>query len=491
MHRAQSAPDPKYVREVSILSRFSFGEITREDVRPAVRLDDVARPQLKQFESSAGLPGSRKTLRKSKSSETLRKSKNSELDPPRTASVHVARPQADRLNTTGFHDERHRGHSSGAMLHVEAFEFEAPPQSAAMRHGISTPTLAPAALRHRRPGSRPSAMAGAMLPSLSWPAGAAPAAATGLLLGKGALPPTDAQQMAAQPDAPSPMPLKRMSARAADEPDRTESPSVSPSVSPSRRTSTVEMSPSVSPSRRTSTVEMDSLGSSPSAWKRAKIKTMRPSRRYSIFDRILRPVNRWQRTVLTTAFLTRLAKRIHLLKKLRAIFATIIVPHRKKLAILRPLKMFASLSYREVYALAGMMKLKLLPRYAKALRAGCAPSAFYVVVWGGLHFIGGREDGLPQTVGVGESFGGGHLASPLNLGDIKGDSKGDGAVAGSHRGQLSVSPGREVMGGGQSPGREIASNDVPLEPFDLQAAEPTLLLSLRVSDVDTILHPTE
>jgi hypothetical protein len=130
-------------------------------------------------------------------------------------------------------------------------------------------------------------------------------------------------------------------------------------------------------------------------------------------------------------------------------------------------------------------------RYAKALRAGCAPSAFYVVVWGGLHFIGGREDGLPQTVGVGESFGGGHLASPLNLGDIKGDSKGDGAVAGSHRGQLSVSPGREVMGGGQSPGREIASNDVPLEPFDLQAAEPTLLLSLRVSDVDTTLHPTE
>ena len=369
MHRAQSAPDPKYVREVSILSRFSFGEITREDVRPAVRLDDVARPQLKQFESSAGLPGSRKTLRKSKSSETLRKSKNSELDPPRTASVHVARPQADRLNTTGFHDERHRGHSSGAMLHVEAFEFEAPPQSAAMRHGISTPTLAPAALRHRRPGSRPSAMAGAMLPSLSWPAGAAPAAATGLLLGKGALPPTDAQQMAAQPDArdelrsaprstpktsprgldglepaptanaanaaaaavavvaaaagsaaaaafaaaatsasphqsrrqapvpnmavslgshspspvpsssASPMPLKRMSARAADEPDRTESPSVSPSVSPSRRTSTVEMSPSVSPSRRTSTVEMDSLGSSPSAWKRAKIKTVRMRRR--------------------------------------------------------------------------------------------------------------------------------------------------------------------------------------------------------------------
>ena len=369
MHRAQSAPDPKYVREVSILSRFSFGEITREDVRPAVRLDDVARPQLKQFESSAGLPGSRKTLRKSKSSETLRKSKSSELDPPRTASVHVARPQADRLNITGFHDERHRGHSSGAMLHVEAFEFEAPPQSAAMRHGISTPTLAPAALRHRRPGSRPSAMAGAMLPSLLWPAGAAPAAATGLLLGKGALPPTDAQQMAAQPDArdelrsaprstpktsprgldglepaptanaanaaaaavavvaaaagsaaaaafaaaatsasphqsrrqapvpnmavslgshspspvpsssASPMPLKRVSARAADEPDRTESPSVSPSVSPSRRTSTVEMSPSVSPSRRTSTVEMDSLGSSPSAWKRAKIKTVRTRRR--------------------------------------------------------------------------------------------------------------------------------------------------------------------------------------------------------------------
>ena len=148
-------------------------------------------------------------------------------------------------------------------------------------------------------------------------------------------------------------------------------------------------------------------------------------------------------------------------------------------------------------------------RYAKALRAGCAPSAFYVVVWGGLHFIGGREDGMPQTVGAGESFGGGHLASispqsrlispqsgghlasPLNMGDIKGDNKGDGAVAGSHRGQLSVSPGREVMGGGQSPGREIASNDVPLEPFDLQAAEPTLLLSLRVSDVDTILHPTE
>jgi hypothetical protein len=358
-HRAQTAPDMKYVREVSILSRFSFGEITREDVRPAVRLDDVARPQFKHSESSAGLPGRRKTLRKSKSSETLRKSKNSELDPPRTASVHVARPQSDRLNTTSFHDERHRGHSSGAMLHVEAFEFEAPPQSAAMRHGISTPTLAPAALRHRRPGSRPSALAGAQLPSLSWPAGAAPAAAMGPLLGKGALPPTDAQQMAAQPDArdelrsasrstpktsprgldglepdptapanalapapvaaaaaavavvaaaagsaaaaafaaaatsasphhprrqapvpnmavpfgspspvpsssASPMPLTRMSARAADEPDRTESPSVSPSVSPSRRISTVEM---------------DSLGSSPSAWKRAKIKTVRTRRR--------------------------------------------------------------------------------------------------------------------------------------------------------------------------------------------------------------------
>ena len=200
MHRAQTAPDPRYVREVSILSRFSFGEITREDVRPAVRLDDEARPQLKQSESSAGLPGNRKTLRKSKSSETLRKSKSSELDPPRTASVHVARPQAERLNTTGFHDQRHRGHSSGAMLHIEAFEFEAPPQSAAMRHGISTPTLAPAALRHRRPGSRPSALAGAQLPSLPWPAGAAPAAAMGPLLGKGALPPTDAQQMAVQPD---------------------------------------------------------------------------------------------------------------------------------------------------------------------------------------------------------------------------------------------------------------------------------------------------
>ena len=385
MHRAQTAPDPKYVREVSILSRFSFGEITREDVRPAVRLDDEARPQLKQSESSAGLPGNRKTLRKSKSSETLRKSKSSELDPPRTASVHVARPQAERLNTTGFHDQRHRGHSSGAMLHIEAFEFEAPPQSAAMRHGISTPTLAPAALRHRRPGSRPSALAGAQLPSLPWPAGAAPAAAMGPLLGKGALPPTDAQQMAVQPDvrdelrsaprstptlsprgldglepdptspatatatataaAPppaaaaaaaaagsataaafiaaaasalphqprlqhtpvhlpnmtvpvgskygsspspsssaspmplkrmpsspspvpsssaSPMPLKRMSARAADESDLPESPSVSPSVSPSRRTSTVEM---------------DSMGSSPSAWKRAKIKTVRSRRR--------------------------------------------------------------------------------------------------------------------------------------------------------------------------------------------------------------------
>jgi hypothetical protein len=35
----------------------------------------------------------------------------------------------------------------------------------------------------------------------------------------------------------------------------------------------------VSPSRRTSTVEMDSLGSSPSAWKRAKIKTVRTRRR--------------------------------------------------------------------------------------------------------------------------------------------------------------------------------------------------------------------
>ena len=121
-------------------------------------------------------------------------------------------------------------------------------------------------------------------------------------------------------------------------------------------------------------------------------------------------------------------------------------------------------------------------RYAKALRAGCAPSAFSVVVWGGLNFIGGREDGLPQTVGLGESFGGGHLASPLN----KVDNQGDGAVSGSHRGP---SPGREVIGGGQSPGREIAPNDVPLEPFDLQAAEPTLLLCLRVSDVDTILHP--
>ena len=73
-------------------------------------------------------------------------------------------------------------------------------------------------------------------------------------------------------------------------------------------------------------------------------------------------VTDYRHQVLTTAFQTRLAKRIHLLKKLRAIFSTIIVPLRKKLAILRPLKMFASLSYREVYALAGMMKLKLLPR---------------------------------------------------------------------------------------------------------------------------------
>jgi hypothetical protein len=35
----------------------------------------------------------------------------------------------------------------------------------------------------------------------------------------------------------------------------------------------------VSPSRRTSTVEMSPLGSSPSAWKRAKIKTVRTRRR--------------------------------------------------------------------------------------------------------------------------------------------------------------------------------------------------------------------
>ena len=207
------------------------------------------------------------------------------------------------------------------------------------------------------------------------------------------------------------------------------------------------------------------------AWQRAREKTTRSRRRDSIIDRIYKPLNRWQKVVISSGFRALLARRLTLLRRLRAVFAPVCkaATMRHKLSILRPLKLFQSLAYREAYSLARMMSLKLLPRYSKAIRAGCAPPAFYVVVWGNLRYMATRDDGLSSTKAKGDCFGEGALAAALNTGPTP---EGDEAAAAAAAAAVAE-----------------ASAAVPLEPYDLQCTEPTLLLSLRTNDVDVILHP--
>ena len=58
-----------------------------------------------------------------------------------------------------------------------------------------------------------------------------------------------------------------------------------------------------------------------------------------------------------------------------------------------------------------MMHLKLVGRYSKVLRAGVAPPAFYVVLWGSLRYAGVGSDGEAEHVKVGGTFGEGALAA--------------------------------------------------------------------------------
>ena len=201
----------------------------------------------------------------------------------------------------------------------------------------------------------------------------------------------------------------------------------------------------------------------------------RRRRRDSIFDRILKPLNRWQQTVVMPAFQMQLAHRLLLLRRVLRIFSVGIVPLKKKLELLSPLPLFALLSTTETTALARMMHPRLVGRYAKVLRAGCAPAAFYVVLWGSVT----RTDGSNETYGVGDCFGQGALANicqPAPPKVANGTEAAEGsALAPRVRRASSLPP-------------QHASN-VPLEPCDLQAAEPTMLLALKLTEVDVEANP--
>lgn len=158
---------------------------------------------------------------------------------------------------------------------------------------------------------------------------------------------------------------------------------------------------------------------------------------------------------------------------------------QKKLAILKPLPLFADLQHKEAYKLARMMHLKLVPRYGKVLRAGCVPPAFYVVVWGSLRYATVREDGNAEVVSAGGTFGEGALAAmPAEQSSAK-SPKGGGR---HQRGSVDVAEPIQSPAAGGRAGAERVQH-VPLEPCDLQAAEPTMLLYLKVSDVDLEANP--
>ena len=178
------------------------------------------------------------------------------------------------------------------------------------------------------------------------------------------------------------------------------------------------------------------------------------------------PANRWQRAVLCDAFQAMLRRRMALLARLRSVFSATIVTLEQRLRLLKPLPLFAELDHDECVKLARMMKPRLVGRYTKVLKAGYAPPAFSGVLWGSLHYTDGRG----ETVKAGDTCGEGALA-----GMAIDDSADKQPVTGG-------GGDRPMTQGGAGDGHS-AQNHVPLEPCDLQAAEPSMLLGLRPADI--------
>ena len=179
-------------------------------------------------------------------------------------------------------------------------------------------------------------------------------------------------------------------------------------------------------------------------------------------------LNRWQHAVLSAGFQEMLSRRAARLKRLKAVLAVGLgrepaaskgeaslykTPslYGVKLEVLTPLPLFSGLAGYEMRKLASCMRLKLVARYTKVLRAASKPPAFFVVLWGSLRYatIGPNRDG--DVVGAGGTFGEGALAAMGGGGD-----GGDGAET---------------------------ARQVPVEIHDLEATSPTLLLCLRPSDI--------
>lgn len=194
------------------------------------------------------------------------------------------------------------------------------------------------------------------------------------------------------------------------------------------------------------------------AWRRARNAYARRAR--TLVGMIGRPSNIWQHLVLSPGFQELLQRRMRILRKLLAVLATGHVDLQRKLALLSPLPLCAGLTYTDRVKLARLMKPKLFGRYTKVLRAGVPPPAFYVVVWGSLKPSSGG------TIPVGGTVGRGALAALVEVEDDTAAA----AAAGSSE-------------------EDHQAREVPVEAMDVQAAEPTLVLSLRLTDLPTDKEP--
>ena len=208
------------------------------------------------------------------------------------------------------------------------------------------------------------------------------------------------------------------------------------------------------------------------------------------------PINRWQRAVVTTGFQLMLVRRVALLKRLRAVLSVGFVPLERKLAVLSPLPLCSNLTHREKVKLASMMHLKLVGRYSKVLRAGVAPPAFYVVLWGSLRYAGVGSDGEAEHVKVGGTFGEGALAA-IEAMIERDEAEAAAAEAAAEEARRRGLDDDDESASEASPRAKSPTNvsseaieqQVPLEPSDLQAAEPTMLLYLRLADMSPLDRP--
>ena len=112
-----------------------------------------------------------------------------------------------------------------------------------------------------------------------------------------------------------------------------------------------------------------------------------------------------RRVVCSASFQTALHRRLALLRRLKSVLYAGVVTISQKLKVLTSLPLFANLSRYEQITLAKLMRLKLVGRYTTVLRAGSAPPAFNVVLWGSLRVASGRPDGIIDVVGVGGAIG--------------------------------------------------------------------------------------